>query len=82
MTRRLHACLACTGRTRHRAVCGPCRRRGVTVVGDQITVPLRIRFGPTKLFLLPSVNTPHAPTVAELTASGIDLYEFLTPEQP
>lgn len=75
MSRRLHSCLACPGKTRHRAVCASCRRRGVTVAGDQITVP--ILFGPTRLVRLVSPANPHAPTVAELRA-GVDLTRFLT----
>lgn len=71
MTRRLHGCLACTGRTRHRAICGPCRHRGVTIVGDTITITLETR-PRAQVRILPAVENPHAPTVAELTA-GFDI---------
>lgn len=74
MSRRTHPCLACPGRTRHRAICGPCRRRGVRVVGDEIFVPFR--FAPVKQVRLASPADPAAPTVAELQA-GIDLTGYL-----
>lgn len=75
MSRRLHSCLTCTGKTRHRAACGPCRRRGVVVTADEIILPLVVHVPPS-LTLLQSVKDPMAPTLAELR-DGVDLTPFL-----
>lgn len=84
MSRRLHSCLACPGKTRHRAICAACRRRGVTVAGDTINVPLDVWVPealelPRQAVRLLTVEPKniHAPTVAELQA-GIDLTRYLT----
>lgn len=82
MTRRVHACISCPGRTRHRGPCASCRHRGVTLIGDELRVPLELRVpkvlieGRTQVRLV-NLAHPHAPTVAELQA-GVDLRRFLT----
>lgn len=78
MTRRVHACLSCPGRTRHRGPCAACRDRGVRLVGDKLLVPIVAevpRFS-MRLLSAPPAN-PAAPTLAELQA-GVDLTRFLT----
>lgn len=78
MTRRVHACISCPGRTRHRGPCASCRDRGVRLVGDELLVPLELevpRFS-MRLLTTPPAN-PAAPTLAELQA-GVDLTRFLT----
>ena len=51
MSSRLRACLTCTGKTRHRAVCASCRRRGVIVKADKIIVPIDLHLSPTVTML-------------------------------
>lgn len=86
MSRRTHACISCPGRTRHRGPCAACRRRGITLVGDQVVVPLEARTpkvlleGRTRVVLLPSKADRRAPTLAELQA-GVDLTRFLTTKE-
>lgn len=87
MSRRVHACISCTGRTRHRGPCAACRRRGVTLVGDQLVVPLELRTpkvlleGRTRVALLPSIADVRAPTIAEISEAGVDLTRFLTTQE-
>ena len=77
MSRRVHACVSCPGRTRHRGPCASCRRRGVRLVGDQLVVSLEMRIPSVRVSLLRSITDVRAPTVAELRA-GVDLTRFLT----
>jgi hypothetical protein len=84
VSRRVHACISCSGRTRHRGPCAACRRRGVTLVGDQVVVPLELRApkvlleGCTRVMFLPAIADVRAPTVAEISETGVDLTRFLT----
>jgi hypothetical protein len=73
----VHACVSCPGRTRHRGPCAACRRRGVTLVGDQLLVPIThgTPWESLRLLTAPPAN-PAAPTVAELQA-GVDLTPML-----
>jgi hypothetical protein len=85
MSRRVHACISCEGRTRHHGPCAACRRRGVTLVGDQLVVPLELRTpkvlleGRTQVHLVNPADPRH-PTLAELRA-GVDLTRFLTSKE-
>lgn len=77
MSRRVHACVSCPGRTRHRGPCAVCRARGVRLVGDQLLVPLELRMPRTSVRILSTRPANlHAPTVAELQG-GVDLTRFL-----
>lgn len=78
VSRRVHACISCPGRTRHRGPCAACRRRGVTLVGDQLLVPIThgTPWESLRLLTQPPAN-PAAPTLAELQG-GVDLTRFLT----
>lgn len=78
MSRRVHACISCPGRTRHRGPCAACRARGVRLVGDELLVPIVAEVPRFSIRVLS--NPPadfRAPTVAELQA-GVDLTRFLT----
>lgn len=77
MTRRVQQCITCPGKTRHRAVCASCRRRGVTVIGQEITVPSVLEPSRQMRILLAAPADIHAPTLAELNA-GVDLTRYLT----
>jgi hypothetical protein len=87
MTRRVHACVSCPGRTRHRGPCAACRRRGVRLVGDELLVPLELRTpkvlleGCTRVVFLPAIADVRAPTVAEISETGVDLTRFLTTKE-
>jgi hypothetical protein len=78
MSRRVHACISCDGRTRHHGPCAACRRRGVTLVGDQLVVPLELRApkvlleGRTRVVFVPGIADVRAPTLAELGWHGTD----------
>lgn len=78
MSRRVHRCVSCLGRTRHRGPCASCRRRGVRLVADQLIVPIThgTPWESLRLLTTPPAN-PHAPTLAELQG-GVDLTRYLT----